>query len=255
MASFSAAVNGYLANALFDCQSSVLTLSSSFGRVIKHWRQQNGIPIAVTTTAGAFSCLVNLPPEPVDTIYDLQLERDWFSYNLGSWCTNIAFTWHGACFFFISLFCSAPSWKKWVSYGIVSYYTVSFSQATNSISRDVWHFRSSAYMWCWHLIQWIEPVLEVGALYNPNLLPDYCGDLFQHKFANLVQQDIKDTNDDLVPPWLIIVEVMCEKLRPGTVVIVDTTLVCWHILPSTYERIVRDAMYVQDHYKTQTLTY
>jgi hypothetical protein len=38
----------------------------------------------------------------------------------------------------------------------------------------------------------------------------------------LVQQDIKDTNDDLVPPWL-----MREKLRPGTVVVL-----CWHILPT-----------------------
>jgi len=96
-------------------------------------------------------------------------------------------------------------------------------------SRDVWHFPSSAYMWRWHFISndWIEPVFEVGALYNPNLLADYCGDLFQHKFAQLVQQDIKDTNDDLVPPWF-----MHEKLHPWTVVVVDAILACWHILPT-----------------------
>jgi hypothetical protein len=43
----------------------------------------------------------------------------------------------------------------------------------------------------------------------------------------LVEQDIKDTNDNLVPPWL-----MHDKLRAGTIVVVDTTLVCWHILPT-----------------------
>ena len=29
---------------------------------------------------GAFSCLVNLVEEPVETIYDLKLGRDWFTY-------------------------------------------------------------------------------------------------------------------------------------------------------------------------------
>ena len=66
--------------------------------------------------------------------------------------------------------------------------------------------------------------IELGALYDPILLPDHQGDLFQQKFAKVVQQDIKDTKDDLVPPWQ-----MHEKLRPGTIVVVDTTLVCWHI--------------------------
>ena len=56
------------------------------------------------------------------------------------------------------------------------------------------------------------------------MLPDYRGDLFQHEHAKLVQQDIKDTNDNLVAPWD-----MREKLRPGTIVVIDTTLVTWHI--------------------------
>ena len=70
----------------------------------------------------------------------------------------------------------------------------------------------------------IEPVLEVGGLYNPNLLLDHRGDLFEHKHAMLVQQDIRDTNDNLVAPWQ-----MQDKFRPGTIVVMDTTLVCWHI--------------------------
>lgn len=70
----------------------------------------------------------------------------------------------------------------------------------------------------------MQPVLEVGALYgDPNTLPDYCED---DKFAKLVQQDIKDTNDNLqVPPCH-----MLEKLHPGTIVVVDMTLVCWNIV-------------------------
>jgi hypothetical protein len=69
-----------------------------------------------------------------------------------------------------------------------------------------------------------EPVIEAGALYHPDLLPDHHGDLFQHKHAKLVQQDIKDANETLVAPWQ-----MQEKLCPGTIVVVDATLVCWHI--------------------------
>jgi len=59
---------------------------------------------------------------------------------------------------------------------------------------------------------------DVGGLYNPNLLPqaDHRGDLFEHKHAMLVQQDIRDsdTNDNLVVPWQ-----MQDKFRPGTIVV------------------------------------
>lgn len=67
-------------------------------------------------------------------------------------------------------------------------------------------------------------VLEIGAYYDPDLLPDHRGDLFQHEQAKLVQQDIKDINNNLVAPWD-----MQEKLRPGTIVVIDSTLVTWHI--------------------------
>jgi len=36
--------------------------------------------VTVTTTSGAFSCLVDLVPEPVDAGYDLKLGRGWFNY-------------------------------------------------------------------------------------------------------------------------------------------------------------------------------
>jgi hypothetical protein len=58
-----------------------------------------------------------------------------------------------------------------------------------------------------------KPLLTdiANGLYNPNLLPDHCGDLFEHKHTMLVQQDIRDTNDNLVAPWQ-----MQDKFRPGT---------------------------------------
>lgn len=68
------------------------------------------------------------------------------------------------------------------------------------------------------------PILNIGDFYDPNLLHDYHGNLFQHVRAKLIQQDIRDTNNDLVAPWN-----MQQKLRPGTIVLVDTTLVCWDI--------------------------
>jgi len=86
-----------------------------------------------------------------------------------------------------------------------------------------------------------EPVLEFGGLYDPKLLADYHGDLFQHKFAKVVQQDIMDTEDQLVAPWL-----MHDKLRPGTIVVVDTTLVCWHIGGKEGQRS-RNVYQVQAH--------
>ena len=117
MASFSATVNGHLVNALFDCQSSV-TLSSSFDRLIKYRRQQNGIPIVVTTTAGAFSCFVNLLPDPVDTTYDLKLGRDRFSYNLGS---RFRMTWRLFFLYLPFLQCALDKQVSFLCYNLILY--------------------------------------------------------------------------------------------------------------------------------------
>ncbi|KAF8204733.1 hypothetical protein BJ912DRAFT_1052061 [Pholiota molesta] len=66
--------------------------------------------------------------------------------------------------------------------------------------------------------------VKVGALYDPNLLPDHRGKYFQHPNAKLVQQDMVDEEENLIVPWD-----MPKKLREGTVVLVEATLVCWHI--------------------------
>lgn len=39
-----------------------------------------GIPVAILTTTGVFSCLVDLQPGAVDNVYDVRLGRDWFNF-------------------------------------------------------------------------------------------------------------------------------------------------------------------------------
>jgi hypothetical protein len=70
MATFSSTVNGYRANCLFDPQSPVSTVSPSFSRQINIRRGKSGIPVAVVTTTGVFSCLVELQPGAVDNFYE-----------------------------------------------------------------------------------------------------------------------------------------------------------------------------------------
>ena len=67
-------------------------------------------------------------------------------------------------------------------------------------------------------------IVELSAFYDPNLLHDHWGDYFKHVHAKLVQLDICDDDDVLIPPWNIV-----DKLRPGTVILIDASLVCWHI--------------------------
>jgi hypothetical protein len=74
MTTFTSTVCGYPARTVFDCQCRLLLTSSSFFDV-----SRSSVPISVVTTAGAFLCLVNLTEQPVDTVYDLKLGRDWLS--------------------------------------------------------------------------------------------------------------------------------------------------------------------------------
>ncbi|KDR77061.1 hypothetical protein GALMADRAFT_225196 [Galerina marginata CBS 339.88] len=69
-----------------------------------------------------------------------------------------------------------------------------------------------------------SPAIEVGRFYPLEMLPDHRGDYFQQEHAKLVQLEMLDTDEKLIPPWEAY-----DKLRVGTVVLVETTLVCWHI--------------------------
>jgi hypothetical protein len=63
-------VNGYLASCLLDPQSPVSTVSPSFGLQLNIRRRNFGIPVAVVTTTGVFSCLVELQPGAADNFYE-----------------------------------------------------------------------------------------------------------------------------------------------------------------------------------------
>ena len=76
---------------------------------------------------------------------------------------------------------------------------------------------------CSHLAD-LGDAIHVGALYDPDLLPDHKGDFFKHVHAKLVQRDIRDCKGDLIPPWE-----MYSKLRQCTMVLVRATLYCWVI--------------------------
>ena len=79
MISFTSTVCGYPAKTIFDCQSPVSAVPP-FGKKFSHRCVKTSIPISVMTTAGAFSCLVDLFEEHVDTDYDLKLGSDWVKF-------------------------------------------------------------------------------------------------------------------------------------------------------------------------------
>ena len=61
--------------------------------------------------------------------------------------------------------------------------------------------------------------IKLGALYDPRLLPDYGGPLYNHMSAKLVQQNIVDlATGSFVAPWD-----EYNKLRTGTVVIMKVS--------------------------------
>ncbi|KAF6745819.1 hypothetical protein DFP72DRAFT_856004 [Ephemerocybe angulata] len=67
------------------------------------------------------------------------------------------------------------------------------------------------------------PTVQLGAYYDPRLLPDFGGDMFDLNRAKLVQHDIVDTEGNLVAPWELY-----DKLCPGTIVLIKAKLVAWH---------------------------
>ena len=80
MGTFPSTVNGYHASCLFDPQSPVSTVSSSFSLQLNIRCRKVGIPVAVVMTTGVFLCLVELQPGAADNVYDVRLGRDWFSH-------------------------------------------------------------------------------------------------------------------------------------------------------------------------------
>ncbi|KAJ6561262.1 hypothetical protein B0H10DRAFT_2200975 [Mycena sp. CBHHK59/15] len=63
--------------------------------------------------------------------------------------------------------------------------------------------------------------VKLGAFYDPRVLEDFGGDYFSLVNAKLVQLDIRDVDNKLIPPWK-----QYEALRPGSLII---ALVSIHI--------------------------
>ncbi|KAJ7436015.1 hypothetical protein B0H11DRAFT_1755436 [Mycena galericulata] len=70
-----------------------------------------------------------------------------------------------------------------------------------------------------------EASAYIGAHYEPALLPDFGGDYFNLVKAKLVQHDIRDVNNNLIPPWDLY-----DALKPGTLVLVLVTLHCFNMV-------------------------
>ncbi|KAF8344843.1 hypothetical protein F5887DRAFT_917856 [Amanita rubescens] len=70
--------------------------------------------------------------------------------------------------------------------------------------------------------------VKIGALYDPRLLDDYGGPLFNHHQAKLVQRHIVDEDGNLTAPWL-----EYDKLRTGTVVLMRISLRTYSV-PNNY---------------------
>ncbi|KAG1752318.1 uncharacterized protein EDB91DRAFT_1195154 [Suillus paluster] len=64
-----------------------------------------------------------------------------------------------------------------------------------------------------------EAAITTNTFYEPTILPDYGGDLFQHVNAKLRQLDIRNVNNDLIAPqeWY-------SSLKCGTLVMIRATL-------------------------------
>ncbi|KAJ7633385.1 hypothetical protein DFH06DRAFT_991055 [Mycena polygramma] len=88
-----------------------------------------------------------------------------------------------------------------------------------------------------------EPAdIKLGAHYEPSLLPDYGGSYFNHNKAKLVQQDVRDIKNNLIPPWKLY-----DALRPGTLILILVSLHCFSMNDDTTKEIKRRVYQLNAH--------
>ncbi|EIW81889.1 hypothetical protein CONPUDRAFT_152789 [Coniophora puteana RWD-64-598 SS2] len=77
----------------------------------------------------------------------------------------------------------------------------------------------------------VPPVPEIKTFYDPRVLPDYGGSLFQHQAARLRQLDIRNVENNPIHPsaWY-------SELREGTLVLVSATAHCYNYSDGGKER-------------------
>ncbi|KAG0691706.1 hypothetical protein DFH29DRAFT_819128 [Suillus ampliporus] len=87
-----------------------------------------------------------------------------------------------------------------------------------------------------------EAVVTTNSFHEPNILPDYHGDLFQHEDAKLHQLDIRDVNNDLITPsnWY-------SELRQGTLVMIRAMLHAFNYKTRRVYQLNAHTIHVLDH--------
>jgi hypothetical protein len=69
-------------------------------------------------------------------------------------------------------------------------------------------------------------------------MPDYGEPYFNHTISKLVQLDITDEDNQLVPPWK-----MYDALRPGTLVLANCSLHCFLMTDTKVQQKVSVVIY------------
>jgi hypothetical protein len=95
------------------------------------------------------------------------------------------------------------------------------------------------------ILIFLDTLVTIGDLYDINKMPDHRGSLFQHKHSKLIQLNISDTNNNLIPTYDL-----SKNLRLGTVIMAKCTIHCY-ISPGTYKsRKVPQSIYSSHSYLT-----
>ena len=66
------------------------------------------------------------------------------------------------------------------------------------------------------------PLLSLDTTYTPDVQPDYGSNIFKHQHGRLRQLPVYNTEGNLVPTYE-----MWKHLQPGTLITLNTDLVCW----------------------------
>ena len=93
------------------------------------------------------------------------------------------------------------------------------------------------------LISLVGPVVELGGLYDPSLLPDFDPKLFGLVSAKLAQQEVFTKDGSLVAPWET-----KDSLRPGTFVAVEAALIIYHFCGASASTVCDQALIGGDTY-------
>jgi hypothetical protein len=82
--------------------------------------------------------------------------------------------------------------------------------------------------------KWLPP-----AVYDPRLLSDYSGTVFDHSRVKLVQRNITDCTGTLIAPWA-----EYDNLRTGTVVLIRVSLKIYNIQNASKTRKVSSLYFI-----------